>query len=50
LPGEAEIEEARIMKKKWTIYDMPDQTGKTVLVTGANDGLGFLLTKTFAQK
>ena len=38
------------MKKKWTIDDMPEQTGKTVLITGANDGLGFLLTKSFAMK
>jgi NAD(P)-dependent dehydrogenase (short-subunit alcohol dehydrogenase family) len=25
----------------WTIADIPDQTGKTVIVTGANSGLGF---------
>ena len=30
--------------------DMPDQEGRTVLVTGANDGLGYHLTKAFAQK
>lgn len=26
----------------WTSTDIPDQTGRTVLVTGANSGLGFL--------
>jgi protochlorophyllide reductase len=38
------------MKKIWTLDDMPDQAGKIVLITGANDGLGFHLTKAFAQK
>jgi NAD(P)-dependent dehydrogenase (short-subunit alcohol dehydrogenase family) len=40
----------QIMKKNWNLDDMPDQTGKTVLITGANDGLGFHLTRAFAQK
>jgi NAD(P)-dependent dehydrogenase (short-subunit alcohol dehydrogenase family) len=39
-----------MIKKNWTLDDMPDQTGKIVLITGANDGLGFHLTKAFAQK
>jgi NAD(P)-dependent dehydrogenase (short-subunit alcohol dehydrogenase family) len=38
------------MKKHWNINDMPDQVGKTVLITGANDGLGLLLARAFAQK
>lgn len=38
------------MKKNWNLDDMPDQAGKIVLITGANDGLGFHLTKAFAQK
>jgi NAD(P)-dependent dehydrogenase (short-subunit alcohol dehydrogenase family) len=38
------------MKKNWNLDDMPVQTGKTVMITGANDGLGFYLTKAFAQK
>ncbi|MFD4461983.1 oxidoreductase [Nocardia sp. NPDC058480] len=25
---------------KWTIADLPDQTGRTIIVTGANSGLG----------
>ncbi|MFQ3308402.1 MAG: NAD(P)-dependent dehydrogenase (short-subunit alcohol dehydrogenase family) [Candidatus Nanohaloarchaea archaeon] len=34
----------------WTADDMPDLKGKTVVVTGANSGLGFEATKKFAQK
>ena len=26
---------------KWTAADIPDQTGKTAVVTGANSGIGF---------
>jgi NAD(P)-dependent dehydrogenase (short-subunit alcohol dehydrogenase family) len=39
-----------MIKKNWSIEDMPDQTGKTVLITGANDGLGCHLTVAFARK
>ncbi|MDQ2651109.1 MAG: oxidoreductase [Actinomycetota bacterium] len=28
------------MAKKWTASDIPDQSGRTVLITGANSGLG----------
>ncbi|MEI8271201.1 MAG: oxidoreductase [Paludibacter sp.] len=34
----------------WTIESIPDLTGKTVLVTGGNSGLGFEAVKVFAQK
>jgi protochlorophyllide reductase len=34
----------------WTLADMPSQAGRTVLVTGANDGLGFHVTGAFAAK
>jgi NAD(P)-dependent dehydrogenase (short-subunit alcohol dehydrogenase family) len=50
LRGLLKGEKERNVKNKWTTKDMPDQTGKTVLVTGANDGLGFLLAKHFALK
>ncbi len=38
------------MTQKWTQENIPDLTGKTIVVTGANSGLGFECAKTFAQK
>ncbi len=35
---------------KWAFDDIPDQTGKYVVVTGANSGLGFETTKAMAAK
>ncbi|KUI39663.1 short-chain dehydrogenase [Mycobacterium sp. GA-1199] len=29
------------MGSKWTVADIPDQSGRTVIVTGANSGLGY---------
>lgn len=34
----------------WTTNDIPDQTGKTVIITGATSGLGKEATKVLAQK
>lgn len=34
----------------WTTADMPDQTGRTVVVTGGNSGLGFETCKAFAER
>jgi len=34
----------------WTAADVPDLSGKTVVVTGANSGLGFEATRAFAEK
>ncbi|ELZ91097.1 oxidoreductase [Haloferax sulfurifontis] len=34
----------------WTAADVPDLSGKTVVVTGANSGLGFEATRVFAEK
>jgi len=34
----------------WTAADMPDLTGKTVIVTGGNNGLGYNAVKAFAEK
>jgi len=34
----------------WTSAEMPSQAGRTVVVTGANSGLGFEATRAFAAK
>src|SRR5689334_3129104 len=34
----------------WTAQDMPDQSGRVVIVTGANSGLGYESAVAFAQK
>jgi NAD(P)-dependent dehydrogenase (short-subunit alcohol dehydrogenase family) len=38
------------MTQKWTQADIPDLTGKVIVITGANSGLGFECAKTFAEK
>lgn len=35
---------------KWTLENLPDQTGKTALVTGANAGIGFETAQALAGK
>jgi NAD(P)-dependent dehydrogenase (short-subunit alcohol dehydrogenase family) len=42
--GADEIEES------WTVDDIPDLTGKVIIVTGANSGLGFEAAREFARK
>jgi NAD(P)-dependent dehydrogenase (short-subunit alcohol dehydrogenase family) len=34
----------------WTPSDAPDQTGRTAVVTGANSGLGYEVTKALAER
>ena len=34
---------------KWTAADMPDQAGKTAVVTGANSGLGLAISRELAR-
>lgn len=36
--------------KIWTTADIPDLTGKIIIVTGANSGIGFEAAKEFARK
>src|SRR6187401_1031910 len=35
---------------KWTANDIPDQTGKTIVITGANSGLGLRSAEALAAK
>lgn len=37
-------------KENWTTADIPDLSGKVIVVTGANSGIGFEAAKAFAQK
>jgi NAD(P)-dependent dehydrogenase (short-subunit alcohol dehydrogenase family) len=37
-------------KEKWTLENMPDLTGKVIIVTGGNSGLGYESVKAFAEK
>lgn len=38
------------MGSKWTVADIPDQSGRTVIVTGANSGLGYDTAAALADK
>ena len=38
------------MREKWTTKKIPDLTGKVIIVTGANSGLGYEDAKEFARK
>lgn len=37
------------MKENWTIEYIPDLSGKVIVVTGGNSGLGFVAVKAFAE-
>ena len=39
----------KLPKQRWTVADMPDLTGRTALVTGANSGLGFYTAQALAR-
>lgn len=38
-----------MIQKSWTLEDIEDQSGKIIIVTGANSGIGFEATKVFAK-
>lgn len=38
------------MKTKWTKDNIPDLSGKTIIVTGGNSGLGYESVKAYAEK
>src|ERR1700739_3417789 len=38
------------MSSKWTTADIPDQSGRVVVITGANTGLGFWTAAALADK
>jgi NAD(P)-dependent dehydrogenase (short-subunit alcohol dehydrogenase family) len=38
------------MERRWTTADVPDQAGRTAVVTGGNTGLGYQVALTLAQR
>jgi NAD(P)-dependent dehydrogenase (short-subunit alcohol dehydrogenase family) len=40
----------RIVTSKWTAADIPDQSGRLAIVTGANTGLGYFTALALAEK
>ncbi len=36
--------------QNWNVEQMPEQSGKTVIITGSNSGIGKEAAKVFAEK
>jgi NAD(P)-dependent dehydrogenase (short-subunit alcohol dehydrogenase family) len=49
MAGRQGSESAGPSRRGWTAADIPDQRGRTVVVTGANSGLGFLTSLELAR-
>lgn len=43
-------EPASPTRDRWTLQDVPDQTGRVAVVTGANQGLGLEITRALARR
>jgi NAD(P)-dependent dehydrogenase (short-subunit alcohol dehydrogenase family) len=44
------VKPVKSMKARWTALEVPDQQGRTAVVTGANTGLGFEVAKVLAAR
>ncbi len=38
------------MSSNWTLADIPSQAGRSILITGANSGIGYHAALTFARR
>ncbi|MEC3914624.1 oxidoreductase [Nocardia sp. CDC160] len=50
LPDRPALASPPLFARRWTADDIPDQTGKTAIVTGANSGLGLRTAEALAAK